>query len=83
LGKEKPSKEKGEGKAMSLERMVHEASFSIAQQLVACLEGCLRPEESSEAFAVFYDIVHDGIEGYQAGTERQEKRLHPHPPSDN
>ena len=45
-------------------------AIRLARKLVEIVAPCLRPEERLDAFREFYDVVHEGLERYEADSSR-------------
>lgn len=52
------------------ERRRRRMAIRLARKLVEIVAPCLRPEERLDAFREFYDVVHEGMERYEADSSR-------------
>ena len=59
------------------QRVINQAAFLMAKDLLQTIQTCLRPEEHRDAFQEFFTICKNGLEAHQVQTERMEKRLRP------
>jgi hypothetical protein len=63
--------------AMSNQRLIHDVAFATSREILEIFVGCIREEETRDAFAEIYDRVKAGLEIYELSRNRMVSRLHP------
>ena len=58
-------------------RLIHDAAFQMAREILGTVKDCLYEQEHRDAFETFYQICQQGLESYETQTDRMEKRLRP------
>ena len=58
-------------------RLIHDAAFMMAEEILRTVKDCLYDLEHQEAFQEFYTIAQRNLELYETQADRMEKRLRP------
>lgn len=58
-------------------RLIHDAAFQMAKEILSTVKDCLYEQEHRDAFQEFYAICQRNLEAYETQADRMQKRLHP------
>lgn len=57
--------------------LINELAFAMANEMLAIVKNCLRPDEYRGAFECFFEECKVGLEAYECELNRTHRRLKP------